>query len=217
MKKLLQKRYLCFSNMRKYLKHLPKHSKKIFVLRYFLPLVLFLQSCISRWGVHQAIAITSFCALSRCITIKPMRCTLACHSLWPYSWASLFWPWSLTRCSFYVMLCCFVLVVMYLIMPHNLLKLFQLGMGVLQVGFVVMYLSDNLVSGFTTAAAIHILVSQLKFVLGLQVPGFSGPLAIIYVSTYQNQRLNPKIDERVNFDFIFFFHLSRPLRAFSHR
>uniref|UniRef100_A0A674MWQ3 STAS domain-containing protein n=1 Tax=Takifugu rubripes TaxID=31033 RepID=A0A674MWQ3_TAKRU len=56
----------------------------------------------------------------------------------------------------------------------------QLAMGVLQVGFVVMYLSDTLVSGFTTAAAIHILVSQLKFVLGLQVPGISGPLAIIY-------------------------------------
>lgn len=73
---------------------------------------------------------------------------------------------------------------MYLIMLHNLLQLFQLAMGVLQVGFVVMYLSDNLVSGFTTAAAIHILVSQLKFVLGLQVPGFSGPLAIIYVSAY---------------------------------
>lgn len=57
-------------------------------------------------------------------------------------------------------------------------------MGVLQVGFVVMYLSDTLVSGFTTAAAIHILVSQLKFVLGLEVPGISGPLAIIYVITH---------------------------------
>lgn len=56
-------------------------------------------------------------------------------------------------------------------------------MGILQVGFVVMYLSDTLVSGFTTAAAVHILVSQLKFVLGLQVPGISGPLAIIYVIT----------------------------------
>lgn len=55
-------------------------------------------------------------------------------------------------------------------------------MGLLQVGFVVMYLSDTLVSGFTTAAAVHILVSQLKFVLGLQVPGISGPLAIAYVS-----------------------------------
>ncbi|XP_033831879.1 chloride anion exchanger-like [Periophthalmus magnuspinnatus] len=56
----------------------------------------------------------------------------------------------------------------------------QLAMGVFQVGFVVMYLSDTLVSGFTTAAAIHILVSQLKFVLGLTVPGISGPLALIY-------------------------------------
>nr|XP_019955396.1 PREDICTED: chloride anion exchanger [Paralichthys olivaceus] len=56
----------------------------------------------------------------------------------------------------------------------------QLAMGIMQVGFVVMYLSDTLVSGFTTAAAIHILVSQLKFVLGLEVRGISGPLSIIY-------------------------------------
>lgn len=58
----------------------------------------------------------------------------------------------------------------------------QLAMGVLQVGFIVVYLSDTLVSGFTTAAAVHILVSQLKFVLGLEVPGISGPLSVIYVS-----------------------------------
>uniref|UniRef100_A0A665UCX1 Chloride anion exchanger-like n=1 Tax=Echeneis naucrates TaxID=173247 RepID=A0A665UCX1_ECHNA len=51
-----------------------------------------------------------------------------------------------------------------------LVGIMQLVMGVLQVGFVVMYLSDTLVSGFTTAAAVHIVVSQLKFVLGLQVP-----------------------------------------------
>ncbi|XP_036374300.1 solute carrier family 26 member 3, tandem duplicate 2 [Megalops cyprinoides] len=61
-----------------------------------------------------------------------------------------------------------------------LMGIFQLAMGLLQVGFIVMYLSDTLVSGFTTAAAVHILVSQLKFVLGLVVPGLSGPLAIIY-------------------------------------
>ncbi|XP_076577954.1 chloride anion exchanger-like [Chaetodon auriga] len=61
-----------------------------------------------------------------------------------------------------------------------LVGIMQLAMGILQVGFVVMYLSDTLVSGFTTAAAVHILVSQLKFVLGLQVPGISGPLAVIY-------------------------------------
>ncbi|XP_034434431.1 chloride anion exchanger-like [Hippoglossus hippoglossus] len=61
-----------------------------------------------------------------------------------------------------------------------LVGIFQLAMGVLQVGFIVVYLSDTLVSGFTTAAAVHILVSQLKFVLGLIVPGLSGPLSIIY-------------------------------------
>ncbi|KAM3587318.1 uncharacterized protein V6R79_001916 [Siganus canaliculatus] len=61
-----------------------------------------------------------------------------------------------------------------------LVGIMQLGMGIMQVGFVVMYLSDTLVSGFTTAAAIQIMISQLKFVLGLTVPNFSGPLANIY-------------------------------------
>uniref|UniRef100_A0A4W4DSQ0 STAS domain-containing protein n=1 Tax=Electrophorus electricus TaxID=8005 RepID=A0A4W4DSQ0_ELEEL len=45
-----------------------------------------------------------------------------------------------------------------------LMGIFQLAMGLLQVGFIVIYLSDTLISGFTTAAAVHILVSQLKFV-----------------------------------------------------
>ncbi|KAM4615558.1 solute carrier family 26 member 3 [Polymixia lowei] len=58
-----------------------------------------------------------------------------------------------------------------------LMGIFQLAMGVLQVGFIVVYLSDTLVSGFTTAAAVHIVVSQLKFVLGLEVAGITGPLA----------------------------------------
>ncbi|XP_021330724.1 solute carrier family 26 member 3 isoform X1 [Danio rerio] len=61
-----------------------------------------------------------------------------------------------------------------------LMGAFQLVMGLLQVGFIVMYLSETLVSGFTTAAAVHILVSQLRFVLGLDFPGINGPLAIIY-------------------------------------
>ncbi|GCB60614.1 hypothetical protein scyTo_0006892 [Scyliorhinus torazame] len=62
--------------------------------------------------------------------------------------------------------------------------IFQLGLGLLQVGFIVIYLSDPMISGFTTAAAIHVLVSQLKFVLQLSVPGFSGPLSVIYTLKY---------------------------------
>uniref|UniRef100_A0AAY4DKR2 SLC26A/SulP transporter domain-containing protein n=1 Tax=Denticeps clupeoides TaxID=299321 RepID=A0AAY4DKR2_9TELE len=49
-----------------------------------------------------------------------------------------------------------------------LMGVFQLALGLVQVGFIVMYLSDTLVSGFTTAAAVHILVSQLKFILQLK-------------------------------------------------
>uniref|UniRef100_A0A8C8GJJ3 STAS domain-containing protein n=1 Tax=Oncorhynchus tshawytscha TaxID=74940 RepID=A0A8C8GJJ3_ONCTS len=71
-----------------------------------------------------------------------------------------------------------------------LMGIMQLAMGLLQVGFIVMYLSDTLVSGFTTAAAIHILVSQLKFVLGLVVPGLSGPLSIIYKIFVQIEKTN---------------------------
>uniref|UniRef100_A0A672FIV0 Solute carrier family 26 member 3 n=1 Tax=Salarias fasciatus TaxID=181472 RepID=A0A672FIV0_SALFA len=63
-----------------------------------------------------------------------------------------------------------------------LMGIYQLAMGLLQVGFVVVYLSDTLVSGFTTAAAVHIVVSQLKFVLGLNTGSLSGILSIIYVS-----------------------------------
>ncbi|XP_010183859.1 PREDICTED: chloride anion exchanger [Mesitornis unicolor] len=57
---------------------------------------------------------------------------------------------------------------------------FQLLLGILQVGFIVIYLSQSLISGFTTAAAVHVLVSQLKFMLQLSVPGFNKPFGIIY-------------------------------------
>ncbi|XP_063783146.1 chloride anion exchanger-like [Pseudophryne corroboree] len=58
--------------------------------------------------------------------------------------------------------------------------IFQLALGLLQIGFIVIYLSDSLISGFTTAAAIHVLISQLKFILGLIIPPQSGPLALFY-------------------------------------
>ncbi|NXK02751.1 S26A3 protein, partial [Herpetotheres cachinnans] len=57
---------------------------------------------------------------------------------------------------------------------------FQLLLGVLQFGFIVIYLSQSLISGFTTAAAIHVVVSQLKFMLQLPVPGFNVPFGIVY-------------------------------------
>ncbi|NWU18384.1 S26A6 protein, partial [Cephalopterus ornatus] len=56
--------------------------------------------------------------------------------------------------------------------------IFQVALGLLQFGFVVTYLSDPLVRGYTTAASVHVLVSQLKNVFGVSVGEHSGPLSL---------------------------------------
>lgn len=63
----------------------------------------------------------------------------------------------------------------------------QVVMGLLQVGFLVRYLSDPLVGGFTTAAAFHVLISQLKIVLSVPTNNHSGCFSILYVRvSYSN-------------------------------
>lgn len=59
---------------------------------------------------------------------------------------------------------------------------FQVALGLLQFGFVVTYLSDPLVRGYTTAASVHVLISQLKNVFGVSVGEYSGPLSLFKVS-----------------------------------
>ncbi|NWR22119.1 S26A6 protein, partial [Emberiza fucata] len=56
--------------------------------------------------------------------------------------------------------------------------IFQVALGLLQFGFVVTYLSDPLVRGYTTAASVHVLVSQLKNVFGISQGEGSGPLSL---------------------------------------
>ncbi|NXS79366.1 S26A6 protein, partial [Erpornis zantholeuca] len=56
--------------------------------------------------------------------------------------------------------------------------IFQVALGLLQFGFVVTYLSDPLVRGYTTAASVHVLVSQLKNVFGVSQSETSGPLSM---------------------------------------
>nr|XP_057912371.1 sulfate transporter [Doryrhamphus excisus] len=46
---------------------------------------------------------------------------------------------------------------------------YQVLMGVFQVGFVSVYLSDSLLSGFATGASLTILTSQVKYLLGLKI------------------------------------------------
>ncbi|KAK0415470.1 hypothetical protein QR680_011958 [Steinernema hermaphroditum] len=50
----------------------------------------------------------------------------------------------------------------------------QLLMGAFRLGFLTTYMSDQLVSGFTTGAAAHVFMSQLNKVLGVSMPRHSG-------------------------------------------
>ncbi|XP_030063663.1 solute carrier family 26 member 6 [Microcaecilia unicolor] len=61
-----------------------------------------------------------------------------------------------------------------------LVGLFQCFLGLVKFGFVVTYLSDPLVSGYTTASAIHVTVSQLKNIFGFQISQKTQPLSLIY-------------------------------------
>uniref|UniRef100_A0A8C1M657 Solute carrier family 26 member 6 n=1 Tax=Cyprinus carpio TaxID=7962 RepID=A0A8C1M657_CYPCA len=58
--------------------------------------------------------------------------------------------------------------------------IFQLLLGLVRFGFVVTYLSEPLVRAYTTAAAIHVIVSQLKYSFGISPQRYSGPLSLIY-------------------------------------
>ncbi|XP_047235966.1 solute carrier family 26 member 6 isoform X2 [Girardinichthys multiradiatus] len=58
--------------------------------------------------------------------------------------------------------------------------LFQILLGLIKFGFVVTYLSEPLVRGYTTGAAIHVIVSQLKYTFGISPKRHTGPVSLIY-------------------------------------
>ncbi|XP_029405187.2 solute carrier family 26 member 10 isoform X2 [Bactrocera dorsalis] len=58
--------------------------------------------------------------------------------------------------------------------------LLHLGMGFFRLGTLSALLSEPLVNGFTTGAAVHVTVSQLKDVLGVQVPRYKGAFKIVF-------------------------------------
>ncbi|XP_023270017.1 solute carrier family 26 member 6-like isoform X1 [Seriola lalandi dorsalis] len=58
--------------------------------------------------------------------------------------------------------------------------LIQVALGLVKFGFVGTYLSEPLVRAYTTAAAAHAVVAQLKYVFGVSPTRFSGPLSLVY-------------------------------------
>ncbi|KAG7260974.1 hypothetical protein CRUP_004189 [Coryphaenoides rupestris] len=61
-----------------------------------------------------------------------------------------------------------------------LTAIIQMGLGLMQFGFVAIYLSESFIRGFMTAAGLQILISVLKYIFGIRVPPYSGPLAVVY-------------------------------------
>uniref|UniRef100_A0A8C4SXH5 Solute carrier family 26 member 9 n=1 Tax=Erpetoichthys calabaricus TaxID=27687 RepID=A0A8C4SXH5_ERPCA len=60
-----------------------------------------------------------------------------------------------------------------------LTALIQISLGLMQFGFVAIYLSESFIRGFMTAAGLQILISVLKYIFGIYVPPYSGPLAAV--------------------------------------
>lgn len=58
----------------------------------------------------------------------------------------------------------------------------QILMSFLRLGSLASLLSEPLVNGFTTGAAVHVTISQLKDLFGIQIPRHKGAFKIIYVS-----------------------------------
>ncbi|KAL4226525.1 hypothetical protein ACF0H5_014510 [Mactra antiquata] len=60
----------------------------------------------------------------------------------------------------------------------------QLLMGFFRLGFITVYLSDPLISGFTTGAACHVFTSQIKHIFGVKTNRYSGVFKLVY--TYRD-------------------------------
>ncbi|GMT11294.1 hypothetical protein PFISCL1PPCAC_2591, partial [Pristionchus fissidentatus] len=59
--------------------------------------------------------------------------------------------------------------------------LVQFIMALCRLGFVTAYLSDPLVSGFTTGSAVHVLMSQANKIFGVKMPRHSGTGMLIFM------------------------------------
>lgn len=55
-------------------------------------------------------------------------------------------------------------------------------MGIFRLGFIAAYLSDCVVDGFTSGAAVVVVTAQLDYLLGVRLPPYSGPGKVFVVS-----------------------------------
>ncbi|CAI2356533.1 unnamed protein product [Caenorhabditis sp. 36 PRJEB53466] len=59
--------------------------------------------------------------------------------------------------------------------------LIQILMGLVKANYLISYLSDQIILGFTTGAAVHVLTAQLNKILGVALPRHSGIGKLFYI------------------------------------
>ncbi|XP_073431391.1 sulfate transporter-like [Dendrobates tinctorius] len=65
---------------------------------------------------------------------------------------------------------------------------YQILMGLFHLGFIAMYLSEPLLSGFVTGSSLTIVTSQMKYLLGLKIPrrDGAGSLIMTWIDVFSN-------------------------------
>ncbi len=93
-----------------------------------------------------------------------------------------------------------------------MIGIIQVLMGVLRVGFLVNFLSHPVLSGFSSAAAIVIGVSQLKHVLGMNVPAAENVFAtLLYIGQHSTETNLPTLMlALVSIGLLWYFKTSLP-------
>ncbi|XP_006003851.2 sulfate transporter-like [Latimeria chalumnae] len=67
-----------------------------------------------------------------------------------------------------------------------LVGIYQVAMGIFRLGFISVYLSEPLLSGFVTGASLTVLTSQVKYLFGLKIPRYTGAgsLALTWIDIF---------------------------------
>nr|XP_054934119.1 solute carrier family 26 member 6-like [Dermacentor andersoni] len=99
-------------------------------------------------------------------------------------------------------LCAFV----YFMCLLPVLLITQLLFGMLRLGSLSVFLSEQLVSGFTAGVSVHIGSSQLPGLFGINVTVYSGPFHLIKVRHEKKKRFRQKLLLTTVDGYIDFFH-----------
>ena len=62
-----------------------------------------------------------------------------------------------------------------------LIGIMQIAMGFCRLGFVTLFFSDAMVNAYAAGCAVHVISSQIQYVLGYKVKQYYGPFKLFFV------------------------------------